>query len=238
MTMKKTVFACIALLLSCHTWAGIAVSSTRVIYPSDQQSVNVSLSNLLDQPALAQVWVDNGDPNIVPAANQNPFLLTPPVSRLHAKGEQVIRVILKPNFSLAQDRESLYWFNMLDIPPIAKENQNKNQIQLSVRSRLKLFYRPTTLNMTQQQAFTALEFRKIQNAEIMEIENPSPYYITLNSMQFKGVQKDQKYQADLMLEPFSKQTLKKFPVNSSMNKVIYEVINDLGSNVQFSAEVK
>ncbi|QIO05739.1 fimbrial biogenesis chaperone [Acinetobacter shaoyimingii] len=222
---------------ACSSMAGIAVGNTRIIYPADAQSVNVSLNNLVKKPALAQVWIDNGDASKIPSAHEIPFLVTPPVSRLAPEAEQIVRVIMKPNFKLAQDRESLYWFNMLDIPPIAKENQDKNQLQLSVRSRLKLFYRPSTLNMSQKQAFTALAFHKVLNTKKIEIDNPTPYYITLNKLEFKGSSLSVYYAVDTMLAPYSKQNIELDKANSALNKVKYEVINDLGGYVEFDTVV-
>ena len=95
------------LLAASTAWAGISLTTTRVIYPSNAASVNVQLNNQLDKPALAQVWIDNGDPNVIPAALDNPFLVTPPVSRLNAKANQIVRIMQKPNMQLAEDRESL-----------------------------------------------------------------------------------------------------------------------------------
>ncbi len=43
---------------------------------------------------------------------------------------------------LPQDRESLFWFNLLDIPPEPKNGKTDNYLQLAIRSRIKLFYRP------------------------------------------------------------------------------------------------
>ena len=48
---------------------------------------------------------------------------------------------------LPQDRETVYWLNVLEIPPKPKAGSDaaEDDLQLAVRSRLKLFYRPKGL---------------------------------------------------------------------------------------------
>lgn len=227
-----------ALSIATPSWAAITLMGTRVIYPANEASINVQLSNQLDKPALAQVWIDNGDPNVIPAAKDNPFLVTPPVSRLNAKANQVVRIMQKPTPHLAKDRETLFWFNLLDIPPLSKADQDKNVLQFSVRSRLKMFYRPENLTMTQQQAFKSLSFKQDIMAKQIEIHNPSPYYITFNQLNFKNnTGKDVLYGADVMVAPFDQKTIQLEQFNQPQQRVEYEVINDLGGNVKFEADL-
>jgi chaperone protein EcpD len=49
--------------------------------------------------------------------------------------------------SLPQDRETLYWFNVLEIPPKSKaaNDENLNQLQLAFRTRIKFIFRPDGL---------------------------------------------------------------------------------------------
>lgn len=228
----------ISSFVSITTWAGIAVTNTRVIYPANAKSVNVQLNNLLDKPALAQVWTDNGNPSEVPAAKDNPFLVSPPVSRLNAQANQIVRIMFKPNMQMAQDRESLYWFNLLDVPPLSKSDESKNVLQFSIRSRLKLFYRPDNLSMTQSQAFKTIKFKQNTAKNSIEVENPSPYYITFNRLDFKTNQNETiSYTADLMVAPLSKKVVEFDHFKTPMVDVNYEVINDLGGYVQHEAKI-
>ncbi|WP_223346518.1 fimbria/pilus periplasmic chaperone, partial [Escherichia coli] len=41
--------------------ADIVISGTRVIYKSDQKSVNIRLENKGNNPLLVQSWLDTGD---------------------------------------------------------------------------------------------------------------------------------------------------------------------------------
>ena len=48
---------------------------------------------------------------------------------------------------LPTDRESVFWLNILDVPPmpVTKNADDANYMQLAIRSRMKLFYRPSGL---------------------------------------------------------------------------------------------
>ncbi len=48
---------------------------------------------------------------------------------------------------LPKDRESVFWFNVLEVPPKpdAATVANQSLLQLAFRTRIKLFYRPEAL---------------------------------------------------------------------------------------------
>ena len=153
----KFLVTLITLICSQTLFAGVIVTGTRIIFPSDQQAVTVQLANPLEVPALVQGWLDNGDSKTIPDANEVPFILTPPLVQIEPKKGQMIRIIAKDVDQLPKDRESIYWFNILDIPPVATEKTDENKLQVSIRTRLKLIYRPVKLEMGQEKAFKALK---------------------------------------------------------------------------------
>ncbi|EFA28624.1 Gram-negative pili assembly chaperone domain protein [Haemophilus influenzae HK1212] len=93
------------------------ITGTRVIYPAGQKNVIVKLENNDDSAALVQAWIDNGNPNADPKYTKTPFVITPPVSRVEAKSGQSLRITFTGGEPLPEDRESLFYFNLLDIPP-------------------------------------------------------------------------------------------------------------------------
>ena len=120
------------------------MTGNRIIYPADSREVSVQLTNRGDVPGVVQVWLDDGDAQSVPQTAAAPFVTTPPVFRMAAHAGQTVRLryIGKP---VAQDRESLWWFNFIQIPPINKDAQNDNQLLVLVRSRVKVLVRPKGL---------------------------------------------------------------------------------------------
>ncbi len=51
-------------------------------------------------------------------------MLTPPVARVAAESGQQIKIKKMPN-SLPDNKESLFYLNVLDIPPNSQENAGK-----------------------------------------------------------------------------------------------------------------
>ncbi|MNT10159.1 Chaperone protein EcpD precursor [compost metagenome] len=125
----------------------MVIATTRVIYPAEEAEVTVSLSNSGQHPSLVQVWIDDGRADVPVEQLQVPFSLTPALFRLEPGKGQVLR-LFRAQHDFAQDRESLYWLNVLDIPPKGQGNA----LQLAVRSRIKLLYRPHKLAGNARQA--------------------------------------------------------------------------------------
>jgi P pilus assembly chaperone PapD len=208
--------------------AGVSIEGTRIIFPADSTSVGVQLRNEFSTPALVQVWIDNGNMDEMPAAEEIPFVLSPPLSRIEPKQGQIIRILQTDSSQLAEDRESLFWFNMLDIPPENPDLAGENVLTFTVRTRIKLFYRPKKLKMTVNNAFKNLQFEYLQDEQKVEIKNPTPYYITFANLVLKTTSGDRTYQKSVMLSPFSSQKLEDFKLPAKPNQVSYAALNDLG----------
>jgi len=236
--MRKTHFLVGSIFLfTQYVFAGVSIDGTRIIFPSNAKSVSVQLRNEFATPALVQTWIDQGDMSTIPSADQIPFVLTPPLARVESKKGQIIRIIPTGSPVLPQDRESLYWFNMLDIPPEDPANAGKNILTFNVRSRIKLFYRPTSLKMSSDKAFASIRYNYNNNTQDVTLDNPTPYFVTVTKAEFKNQNQTASYTADaVMLVPFSKLTLNEFKLNFQPNRMIYTIINDLGGSQTF--EVK
>ena len=65
---KHTAALCLAscMAFSSSAIADIVISGTRVVYKSEQKSVNVRLENKGNNPLLVQSWLDTGDDNAEP----------------------------------------------------------------------------------------------------------------------------------------------------------------------------
>lgn len=59
---------------------------------------------------------------------------------MEPKRGQTVKVMYTGATALPKDRESVYWFNVLEVPPKPKDAQaDKNLLQLAFRTRIKLF---------------------------------------------------------------------------------------------------
>lgn len=230
----------IALIL-CSTIAAaeVTITGTRIIYPSTAKSISVQLNNVGTKPALIQTWIDDGDPKVIPDSSLIPFVLTPSLTRIEAKKGQKIRMIAKGMPVLPMDKESVFWLNILDIPPSAQESDGANKLRISIRSRIKVFYRPKDLKISQADAFKGITFKYIENEKAVEISNPSPYFITFNKFTYSSVGAEQAYSTSLMVAPFSSEKLPQSELNLKLNtELVYEVINDSGGLERFPTIIK
>ncbi|MBC8653679.1 fimbria/pilus periplasmic chaperone, partial [Providencia vermicola] len=202
--MKAIVFI-FCFIFSMHSFANnIIVNGTRFIYPGNEKEITVQLNNTADRPAIAQAWLDTGDASETPDTIKTPFQITPPISRVEAKGGQTLRIKLMDKGSIPQDRESLWWLNILDIPPMAKakEGDSQNVLQLAIRSRFKFFYRPAGLS-SRELAPEQLVIKA--NGKSIIIDNPTPYYITITKISTDG--KSGLNEKTILLEPKSQTTV-------------------------------
>ena len=232
--MKKLLFLALGVLFVSGVQANIIITGTRVIYPADQKQVNVQLNNQSELPALMQAWVDSGDEQSSPtslSATEVPFIIVPSVSRMEANAGQTLRISYTGKKALPQDRESIFYLNVLDIPPKpkAKPDGNNNYLQIALRSQIKLFYRPQ-LSINQLEAFQAVQWKRESN--YLVVDNPSPYFIT-----FSVVKVGQKKLKEVgMVAPFSQ---KKVLANVSVGqKVQWIAINDYGGDSTGDALIK
>ena len=79
--------------------------------------------------------------------------------------------------NLPGDRESVFFLNVLDIPPKPENIQNQNTVQLAIKSRIKMFYRPASLTGTLDNATGKLTL--IASGKQFRIVNDSPFHITV-----------------------------------------------------------
>src|SRR5262245_34692037 len=101
--------------------AGVSVNGTRVVYPAAKREVTLSLRNPGEAPSLVQAWLDTGNQFSKPGDSKVPFVLTPPLFRLDPGKVQSIRLVYTHD-PLPEDRETVFWLNVLDIPPRAAKN--------------------------------------------------------------------------------------------------------------------
>lgn len=217
--------------------ANVLIGGTRVVLPAKDGEVTVRLTNDNDRPALVQVWIDRGDPKATPDTVDTPFLVTPPMFRMEAKRDQSLRILYTKE-PLPADRESLFWLNVLEVPPKPTDGEaaNANYLQLALRSRLKLFFRPQGLAGDPVTAPGQLVFRA--DAGVLVVRNPTPYHITLGELSVTDGGKS--FDADIgMVEPFGELRLRVPQLGriAAGASVRFTSINDFGAAAPFTASV-
>ncbi|MFL1501595.1 fimbria/pilus periplasmic chaperone [Pseudomonas sp. O64] len=222
------------------------ISGTRVIYPADQKDVSVWFQSKNKRPALVQVWLDDGNENVAPEKAKVPFIATPPVFRLEPEKQQVVRLVYTGE-ALPTNKESLFWLNMLEVPPKVKDEEAANQLQLAFRTRLKVFFRPKDLPYEPTLAPEKLTWDVVEDKQgfALKVSNPSPYYVSFDSVSLNVAGK--RYEkpvgqtsADNMVGPgadstFALPSLKSMPGADA--QVEFESIDDIGAKVSHTSKV-
>ena len=178
-------WATAAVLCACAatTRASVVVGGTRVVFPAQRGEASVRLTNENNHAALVEAWIDTGDINSTPNSVTTPFLLTPPLFRMDPQKDQTLRIIYtQVSQPLPADRESLFWLNVLEIPPkpTGQQAAGQNYLQFAIRSRLKLFYRPANLPGNAMKAPEKLNFTA--QGTTLVVHNPTPYYVTISKL--------------------------------------------------------
>ncbi|AXX20739.1 fimbria/pilus periplasmic chaperone [Serratia sp. SRS-8-S-2018] len=230
-TMSKHQLLTAALLgalLAPQAQAAIALDRTRVIFDGSEKSVSLNISNQNKQlPYLAQGWLEDEKGNKI----QSPLAVLPPVQRVEpGKPSQVKIQALPATKQLPQDRESLYYFNLREIPP---KSDKPNTLQIALQTRIKLFYRPSAIAPQQNAAPWQEQLTLSKQGDKYVVNNPTPYYVTLvDAGARKGVAGVQGFEP-LMVPPKSSAPL---GVNASAlgNGPVLTYINDYGGRPQLS----
>lgn len=227
--------AAVALCVAAPAAASIVITGTRVIFKAAQGEATVRLTNENTRPALVETWIDDGNIGSTPDTVHTPFLITPPLFRMDAHKDQSLRILyVQGTKPLPTDRESVFWLNVLEIPPkpTGPEYTGKNYLQFAIRSRIKLFYRPAKLPGDVLKAPDQLSFKPAAGPEAaLEVHNPTPYYITIVGVA-AGANGKPDSGADGMVAPFGDL---KLPLKSLAHApapgtpITFTTINDFGA---------
>lgn len=172
-----------ALALSQTAAAAVVITGTRVVYPEKEREVTVKLNNNGRAPSLVQAWVDSGDSTTTPTNSTAPFVLAPPVFRIDPGKGQSMRLSFTGG-PMPADRESVFYLNVLEIPPKTETAGAANRLDMAFRSRIKLFYRPSGLNGKPSDAPAAVQWRlkRVGTSYVVEGFNPTAFHVSQTDM--------------------------------------------------------
>ncbi|EAY3716387.1 fimbrial chaperone protein StdC [Salmonella enterica] len=226
MNIRQTaqIVAGLVLAWSSAGQAAINVDRTRIIMSSDVKAVSVGLSNeSRDLPYLAQSWIEDSQGKAT-----NALIALPPLQRIDAGKKSRIRIMRVKNADTAPlptDRESLFYFNVKEIPP-APEDKSQNTLQLAILSQLKLFLRPTTL-AAEGDASPEKQLEVLSRGKKLTLKNPTPYYITVIWLGLNQKQKLAGFKEGAMAAPFSELPLN-ITLPAGTDRIVVGNVDDYG----------
>ncbi|MCF5692535.1 fimbria/pilus periplasmic chaperone [Pseudomonas sp. PA-1-2A] len=231
--LSKYFLTGFVLLFSGISSAGITLGGTRVVYQEKLKETSIMVKNDGDKDIMVQSWIE-------PATNVSeqdvPFALTPALSRLGANKQQSLRIFYAGK-GLPANKESVFWLNVQEIP---QKSESDNTLQIAIRQRIKIFYRPTGL-IGSEEAAKQLKWQLIRESgkAWLVASNSSPFYISFGEVYLKQSGKRYTVQAE-MIGPGA--TLK-FLVGSGDSLpskerfgVEYKAINDYGAPIAYVGE--
>lgn len=235
----RYIFFLAMLILPAIAQASISITGTRVIYNESDRSVAVKLNNRGDSSSIIQAWIDNKMTNQAPNEGASPFLLYPAVSKVEAGGEQYLRIKKIENIANSQT-ESLYWLNVKDIPE-APKNKDKNYLQLSILSKIKLFYRPATLKNKVGNMYNELSWsvRNNNGKTYLMLKNNSQFYASFTELKVREGSKLKKIALDMVAPGANSE----WPIDNEVLNSIkkgnaeYGIVNDFGAVVYRSITI-
>ncbi|MFV3328432.1 molecular chaperone [Pseudomonas sp. NY15372] len=210
-----------------HAYAALTIHTTRIVFDSAQRNASVIIGNPSNRVYAAQAWVNTGADDATTAV---PLIASPSLFRLNAGSERVVQLAKLPN-DLPNDRESLFFFNLQEVPEALAAEQNS--LNIALRTRIKVFYRPSQLSSTPEQTLNDLRFsvKTINGQAHLHIVNPTPFHYTFSRLELSAA--DQKHtvsDAD-MLAPMSEES---YPMPENLRtldlQVELSVITDYGNS--------
>ncbi|MFL1502924.1 fimbria/pilus periplasmic chaperone [Pseudomonas sp. O64] len=174
--LTAQAFALLVLGLSQGAYAAVGLDRTRVIFDGGKDATSVNITNNNTQlPYLAQGWIEDEAGKKI----TSPLIVLPPVQRLEPGKQSQVKVQALPAAkSLPQDRETVFYFNLREIPP---RSDKANTLQIALQTRIKLFYRPQAITPSQQDLSNPWQEKLTLTlqGERYQVNNPTPYYVTL-----------------------------------------------------------
>lgn len=127
------------------------------------------------------------------------------------------------------DRESLFYLNVLDIPPNSDENKDKNIIKFALQNRIKLIYRPPGVQKVDKATFSRLQLLRAPGS--ISVKNNSANWITISEVKAKSkVNKE-----TLLLAPWSSQSI---TTTAVVNSYTVTLIDDSGNYLNETIKIE
>ena len=234
MLLRHSLSLCVGLLglfAINQAMAGISLSSTRLVFDGKHKEAGITVRNSGEE-VLIQSWVDT-DSN---EAGTVPFAVTPPLARVSGDQQQILRVIYE-GAGMPSDRESVVWLNVQEIPQSTK---TANTLQLAVRQRIKVFFRPAGLKNDAYQAPTELKWRLSEHdgKRVLVVNNPGLYHVSIADITVQsGATSEHPFDSTMIAPGEQKEfALKQLHAASSL-RLLFSSINDYGARDRYVAQL-
>lgn len=205
--------------------AALTVDRSRLVMNEEDKSISINVNNRNTQdPYLAQGWMEDEKEQKL----TGPLMVLPPVQRVEAGGKTLVRIQATPDMAtLPRDRESVYYFNLREIPP---KSNKPNVLMLAMQTRLKVFWRPKALKVDPMADVVpgTENLTLTKNGNQFVVNNPTPYHFSFVEVRKNLTGKGLENFEPVMVEPKATAVLKT-PASELGSTPVLMFVNDYGS---------
>jgi P pilus assembly chaperone PapD len=216
----------------CHqAQAVVSLTGTRLVFDGRFAEASIEVTNHDQTQALIQAWLSPanaaGD-----EAQRLPFAVTPHLLQLPAQGRHLLRILYE-GIGASSDRETLLHLYVLQVP---RRQEGRAQLNIAVRQRINVFYRPVGLAGDPADAAQALTWQWSQGERaVLGVRNPTPFHVSLHDLAIDGLPLAE----ELMVEPFSQHRLPLRPgAGAATGRLSFIALTDYGGSRPFCAQIR
>lgn len=226
--MKSIIFKCVLfglIFFPFYSLSGVKPVHTREVMGTKSEH-QVNIVNTSDEAYLVQAWLEDLNGKI----KGLPLVLTPPIFSLEGNERGFVRILPLQN-KLPQNKESLYYLLVQEIPQASKTDENT--LKIAVRSKIKIILRPESVSASGlEEAASKLVWSLIvkDDKNYLRVLNETPYYFSFGQLKVSNSQRTL-FLKDrfIMSSPFDTQDYQ-IPDDFNIKDLVLEfgIINDYG----------
>ncbi|MFC6298141.1 fimbria/pilus periplasmic chaperone [Pseudomonas sp. CCM 7893] len=224
--LRRSIPTCLGLLgmlLAGQASASISLSATRVVFDGAHKEANITVRNG-KQEVLVQSWIDSGEDS----AQTAPFAVTPPLAKVQPSEQQLLRILYEGK-GMPADKESVVWLSVQEIPQTIDA---ANTLQLAVRQRIKIFFRPAHLPGDPLKAPSQLLWTLSPDnvGGELSVKNPTLFHVSMGDVTLQAGGQKEVAADSTMIAPSETKTFKLHKLKgNSTAQLTFNSINDYGA---------
>ena len=181
----------------------LEIKATRVLIEGKQRQSFWTVKNHAKHSYAFTIFTYDTNEQLVQAERSKNFIVTPPTGLLNPNEKKNFRIV-RVGDALPSDRESLALLRLKLLPSGQQPNQfNQARIQGLMSIYLKLFYRPESIVKDSAIETVTTQLKATCQDRLITIENPSPYWLTLDSFRIAGQDVLSQQEKAPMISPYA-----------------------------------
>lgn len=154
---------------------GVSLQATRVVIENGANEAHLGVTNSLRSPILVHSSFET-----ISGEKSNAFMAIPPLFKLDENRTSRLRIV--KTAELPQDKESVFYINVVSIP--SSKNTGGSQLNIGLGQRIKVFYRPKNVEGNCQYAAQHLDWSYSKG--VLRVNNPTQLSVSMIDFELQG----------------------------------------------------